>query len=794
MKISHLLPAVLATVYALHTHAATCPGGASWCENFENGATHWASKVPGTSDAKVRSQDGSSNHVLLLSGQGGPLLVSAPEVIPGGDYFVEARVRPVSSTNAADGQAYLLARYQDDNNWLAASLVIQRDKQRLLIELVKMQNGKLSRLRQSAKELGPKGSFYTLRLDVAGDLLALYLNGEILSTATDTSPFERHIGLLAKGQGFEFDDVRSGAAANKPQRIGLARMNDRVSLQAGDVPLYYAARVIAGKDKPAMPITPITALSSAPGIASVVVRDDEIMVTPLRPGTATVAISSQADANVATYLAVSVAPAFTTSAQSYALQDKVSPAAHAEDVLPDTSLQIVFDQAPSLGPVGSVRIFRASDNALVDVIRLGDDIDEIGYAGQEFKRVLCYKLIRVDGKTVTIKPHNARLAYGTEYYVAVDAGVFTNASLGGQVFAGLGRAAGWTFSTRKAAPYGNKLTVDDDGPADFRTVQGALNHVMRTMSRAEPVTISVANGRYDQLLYLKGKDNLTLRGESRDGVILQAYNDDGNNPGTGISQEPYTPFITGGRSVMLVEDADMLTLDTLTLVNTAVRARSNGAQAETLVFSSDRGRLVARNASFFSEQDTIQVKGYSWFYRSLIAGNVDFIWGGNRAALFEESEIHSVGDSANPGKGGGYIVQARTVAADEAGFVFLNSRLTHGPGPGQNDVLPGTAYLARQGPPSTWDKVSFIHCRMDTHIAPVGWLLPKPESAQAQPGAGWGEYGSMDINGKPLDVSQRLPGHTLTEKQVAERFASRRQIFASFDNGKGWNPSPPDSR
>ncbi|MES2038952.1 MAG: pectinesterase family protein [Pseudomonadota bacterium] len=793
MKISHLLLAVLANVYALHTHAATCPGGASWCEDFENGATHWVSKVPGTSDAKVRSQDGSSNHVLLLSGQGSSLLVStsASEAIPGGDYFVEARVRPIASTTAADGQAYLLARYQDDSNWLAASLGMQRDKQKLFIELVKMQNGKLSRLKQSAKELGPEGSFYTLRLDVAGDLLTLYLNGELLSTATDASPFERRIGLLAKGQGFEFDDVRSGVAADKPLRIGLARMNDRVSLQAGDAPLHYAARVIAGKNKPAMPIT---ALSSAPGIASVAVKDSEIILTALNPGTATITVSSQVDTNVATYLAVSVTPAFTTSAQSYALQGKVSPAAHAEDVPPDTPLQIVFDQAPGLGQGGSVHIFRASDNALVDVIRLGDDIDEIGYAGQEFKRVLRYKPIRVDGKTVTIKPHNARLAYGTEYYIAVDAGVFINASLGGQVFAGLGRAAGWTFSTRKAAPSGNKLTVDDDGPADFRTVQGALNHVMRTMSRTEAVTIHIANGRYDQLLYLKGKDNLTLRGESRDGVILQAYNDDGNNPGTGISQGPYTPFITGGRSVLLIEDADLLTLDTLTLVNTAVRARSKGAQAETLVFNSDRGRLVARNASFFSEQDTIQVKGYSWFYRSLIAGNVDFIWGGNRVALFEESEIRSVGDSANPGKGGGYIVQARTVAADEAGFVFLNSRLTHGPGPGQNDVLPGTAYLARQGPPSTWDKVIFIHCRMDTHIAPVGWLLAKPESAQAQPGAGWGEYGSMDINGKPLDVSQRSPAHTLTEKQVAERFASRRQIFASFDNGKGWNPSPSDSR
>ncbi|MFZ6766902.1 pectinesterase family protein [Undibacterium sp. Di26W] len=806
MNTRHLLLALLAAILSFPACAGTCPGNASWCDDFENGAGRWLSKGTGASDVAasdliIRSQDGSNNHVLVLSGQGGPLLVSDPAAQVNGAYFVEARLRPVASAATAGGQGYLIARYQDDNNWLGASVSVNRDRQRLAVDLVKMQNGKLLRLKQSGKDAGPNGSFYTIRLEVAGDALVLYLNGEMLVSATDSSQFEGRIGLLAKGQSVEFDDVRigigagtgtgAGATASKPVRLALARMMDRVSLQLGEVPQPYPVLAFSGKDKLTLSLS---ALSSDASIVGVVVEDGKLVFTAKRPGLATIVVSSQADANVATYIAVRVDPAFTTSSQQYVLQGKVKPAAHAEDVPVDTPLQMEFDQVPTLGQSGSVRIYRTADNALVDVIRVGDDIDEIGYEGQELKRVVRFRPIRIDGKTVTIQAHNARLAYGTAYYIAIDAGVFVNASLAGQAFTGLGQSAAWGFSTRKQAPSGTSLTVDADGLADFRTVQGALNHAMRYLSRSEPVSIHIANGRYDQLLYLRGKDNITLRGESRDGVILQAYNDDGNNPGTGVSQGPMTPSITGGRSVFLIEDADLLTLDTLTLINTAVRAKSVGAQAETLVFSSDRGRLVVQHASFFSEQDTIQVKGYSWFYRSLIAGNVDFIWGANRAALFEESEIRSVGDSANPGKGGGYVVQARTVAANEAGFVFLNSRLTHGNGPGQNDVLPGTTYLARQGPPSTWDSVSFIHCMMDKHIAPVGWLTPRPESVQAQPGAGWGEYGSMDINGKPLDVSQRLPGHTLTEQQVAARFANRRLVFASFDNGKGWNPSPSDSK
>ncbi|USX27761.1 pectinesterase family protein [Oxalobacteraceae bacterium OTU3CINTB1] len=457
---------------------------------------------------------------------------------------------------------------------------------------------------------------------------------------------------------------------------------------------------------------------------------------------------------------------------------KLSPAARAADVQVDTPLRIVFDKPPVLGAGGAVRIYRVADRALVDELRTGEDVDVIGNPQQEYKRVVRYTPITVQGATATIRPHSAKLDYDTEYEIVIDAGVFTGAGI-----------APWTFRTRAAAPTGNNLSVDDDGPADFRTVQGALNHAMGQLPRAAPVSIRIADGRYDQLLYLRGKDNITLRGESRDGVILEATNNDGINPGTGAGRGPLTPAANGGRSVLLIEDADMVTLDHLTLINNTVRAHSKGGQAETLVFSSDRGRLIARDASFFSEQDTIQVKGYSWFHRTLIAGNVDFIWGGNRAALFEDSEIRTVGDSAHAG-GGGYIVQARTVAAGEPGFVFLNSRLTHGPGPLGNDVPARKAYLARQGPPATWDNVSFINCRMDNHIAAQGWAPKKPQTPEAKPGAGWSEFGSTDLAGRPLDLSQRTPGHQLTAEQVAARFGSRQQIFNTFNDGKGWNPVP----
>jgi hypothetical protein len=47
----------------------------------------------------------------------------------------------------------------------------------------------------------------------------------------------------------------------------------------------------------------------------------------------------------------------------------------------------------------------------------------------------------------------------------------------------------------------------------------------------------------------------------------------------------------------------------------------------------------------------LQLKGYAWFYKSLIVGNVDFIWGANHVALFEDSEVRSVGDSSTAASG-----------------------------------------------------------------------------------------------------------------------------------------------
>lgn len=460
------------------------------------------------------------------------------------------------------------------------------------------------------------------------------------------------------------------------------------------------------------------------------------------------------------------------------------PADGTSSANPDTRLLLSFEAVPRIN-AGTVEIFDAATNTLVDRIDLSGDTDILGYPGQSATRQLNRVSAKVAGNTVYLSPHTNALGYGKTYYVVVPAGAISG-QINGQNFAGIG-AGEWRFSTKAAAPSGNRVTVDDNGDADFGSVQGALNYVMQTLDKDASAVIEVRDGLYHEPLYLRDKNNLRIVGESREGTRIEYANSESQNPGS------------SGRPLFLVQSSDLLSLENLTLHNTHLRDTNggSGAQAETLYFNSS-GRLIAKNAAFISEQDTLLLKGYGWFYDTLIAGNVDFIWGYPNVVLFENSEIRSLGDSKNGGasSGGGYILQARVQSPDNLGFVFLNSTLTRAPGPLGNSIGDGQTYLARSGFSSTsthYDSFAFINCRMDRHIAAVGWYneANKPRNpSQGSATFGYREYGSRDMAGNALNLGARTGAHVLSAGEYNQYYSSRAVIFSSFGGGQGWNPEP----
>ena len=786
-----------------------CPAtGLYFCDDFQSGSTaKWnllplstPTSGPNGTFGVTEEAAGSASKVLQYTAAttGGVLALVKPDAfggVPSNDYYVEARIRPMANGTTGNKQLYLVARYVDAANWYGAGLNVQNSTTSTQVEIARMLNGTLSRPKQVKMPIAMDAQFYTVRFEMIGTTLTVYLDGKNLGSVTDASFAQRGlIGLYTANKSFQVDDVRVGDPRQKPVQLTLDPAATTYTAEAGDAPLHVAVTAVTADGT----ADSFTVASSNPAVVSANMNGNTVTLTPLSAGTASIVFTSGSEPGLTRTIAATIGAQFVQPTQTYPLQGASNPAAQAGAVNVDTVLTLTFDSPPTLGANGSIRIFRKADDALVDVIRTSGETDALGYPGQALVRRVNTAPIRIDGDTVRIAPHSGKLAWGTEYYVAIADGVFTNTTLGGLPFVGIGKLGGWSFTTKAAAPTSSNVTVDDDGSADFRTVQGALNYAMQNFAKTAPVTIAVKNGTYDELLYLNGKDNVTLKGESRDGVVIRYTNNETLNPGTGSSQSPTVAGSpAGGRAVMLVENADMLVLDTLTIDNTTLRSASISGQAETLYFNSDT-RLVAKHANFTSEQDTLNLKGWAWFYDTLVAGNVDFIWGGSHAALFENSEIRSVGDSANASSGG-YVLQARVPVATDIGYVFLNSALTHGPGPGPNhgDVPAGATYLARSpGTTGTWDNVAFVNCRMDAHVAPAGWAgqgvnnQPAPNPAVASADAGWREYGSTTLAGTPLDLRTRVGGYVLSDADVANRFATRARVFAAYGGGAGWNPQP----
>jgi hypothetical protein len=114
------------------------------------------------------------------------------------------------------------------------------------------------------------------------------------------------------------------------------------------------------------------------------------------------------------------------------------------------------------------------------------------------------------------------------------------------------------------------------------------------------------------------------------------------------------------------------------------------------------------------------------------------MWG-NGAVFFHNTELKAVTSN-------GYYTQIRN-GQGQNGNVYVDCRLTSAPG------VSGM-YLGRIDPTVfPYSQVVYINSTMGPHIAPVGWLL---NNASTAPNAQFWEFGSVDTNGAPIDVSQRL--------------------------------------
>jgi pectin methylesterase-like acyl-CoA thioesterase len=396
-----------------------------------------------------------------------------------------------------------------------------------------------------------------------------------------------------------------------------------------------------------------------------------------------------------------------------------SPNTGATDLCIDTPLRITFNQPPKVGTTGRL-VVHQDDGAIVDTI----DMSLANQSRLNGTVSFNYFPIIVTGNTAAIYLHQ-KLAYDRTYFVTIEPGVITDTS--GAPFAGITNPNQFAFSTKTSgpAPGTNALTVAADGSGDFCTVQGAVDFI--PAGNSNRAVINVRNGTYTEIVYVgSNKPFITVRGEDRALTVIQYANN--NN---------FNPTSTTTRAMFGVDGNDF-SLENITLQNTTPKG---GSQAEA--FRGNALRIVLNRVNLKSFQDTLLLQSPGtnsmggFVNDSYIEGDVDFVWG-NGSAYFQNCELKMLTSS-------GFYTQIRNVQG-KSGNVFVNCRLT-----GAAGVTGG--FLGRIDPGVfPFSQVVYINCAMGPQVIPVGWRL---DNATSAPNVQFWEYNSTDLNGAPLDVSQR---------------------------------------
>jgi autotransporter-associated beta strand protein len=365
---------------------------------------------------------------------------------------------------------------------------------------------------------------------------------------------------------------------------------------------------------------------------------------PLQTGAAlTIANAQGSDIGSYKLVATNIAGAVTSSIVTLTVNSTTlaanafSPANGATGVGYDTPLYVTFNGPVSVVNSGKIRIFNAATAALVDTIDMSSNTVVISsgigitnniqphslFSGDA--QVINYFPVIITGNTAAIYPHGGVMTSNQTYYVTLDNGVVADSS--GAYYGGMSDTNAWRFTTKPTGPANpTNLVVAADGSGDFVTVQGAVDSV--APGNNAYTLINIRDGNYVEIVNISGKNNISFRGQSREGTIV-GYPNNNNLTGT-----------TAGRMSFKVNSAD-IKLENLTILNATPQG---GSQAEALLVYNAGLRCVVENCDIVSRQDTILINAtasQAYLHDCLVIGNFDYIWGSG-VGYFNHCVFHTI--------------------------------------------------------------------------------------------------------------------------------------------------------
>lgn len=260
------------------------------------------------------------------------------------------------------------------------------------------------------------------------------------------------------------------------------------------------------------------------------------------------------------------------------------------------------------------------------------------------------------------------------------------------------------------------LVVASDGSGTHQSLQAAIDAVPAVDRPARRHYIRIKPGVYREQVCAQGKGPITIYGETGGAgavrIVHGRYNAQAKRPGIDranacLPDLPAASYGTAGSATVALFGNDVQ-LAHLTVANDAMDSvregigyprgagESGGAQAVALMLRGDRIQL--ENVHLLGHQDTLYVRSPApgaaarvFVHRSLIAGDVDFIFG-NATLVIDDCTILSRAGRRAPGNGG-HVLASSTASGARLGFLVSRSRFV-----AEDGVRAGSISLGR-----AWD-------------------------------------------------------------------------------------------
>lgn len=307
---------------------------------------------------------------------------------------------------------------------------------------------------------------------------------------------------------------------------------------------------------------------------------------------------------------------------------------------------------------------------------------------------------------------------------------------------------------------GNDGALNEDGVPTYKTVQAAVDSVSQT--NEQRVVILVKEGNYEENLQVNAP-NIALVGE--DSTKTRIFYNTKDNVGGDMSKRC---------AVCIQKNATSFSAENLTFENSYQYLGDGSLSNE----SCDALRNDANNTSYINVrilgyQDTLCAnQGTQYYYKCYITGNVDFIYGNEPRALFNDCQL-VFRYAAN--KNSGYVCAPKTSVDAAYGLTFNNCQILS-----ENGCSGSKYYLARPWGADAY--ITWIDCYMGKIIKANAANPYSDMSGNAARAARFYEYGSYG-SGYTIDAFRRQISTAMAHKMLTTTYLSWDPYTSVLDIG-----------